>query len=519
MSHGPNAPDKANMTPTDYSVIETLNQMPLPSCRMLPDSTIVEANAAYFQLLGYGETDVIGRQATSFVEAKNADHLHHIFANLTPQNPSRRSAKQFLHTNGKDKWLVWNDTGIFNEDGTLRYVWSSCWDVTEEYRYGHALEELIHLTSDRSADAGKTLRGILAIGCDYYRTSIGVITRESEQGITPIHAFASENDVKLGEAIPYELSYASITFESENIVAIADLSKTKYKNDRFYKNNPLNKLISSVIYIDDERFGTISFASREASPGPFTTENIQFCRILVQWATFTLSREKQIEEISRNEEIYRQIFDVSPIMMHTISKDRRITNVNNMWAKTLGYSKQEIIGKDILDFVTPESAEVAKKEIKKMFNTAATGLVRNYKHKNGTIIETELATLDAKSTIADEALAVVTDVTDRNRAQRSLTRGNDELHRANEGLKRFNAIAAHDLQEPLRKIGIYGGILKNALYRQRQYGRIGVARRGPAFFGTPVETGQGLAGLFPTDGARLFARKCRPRRNPEQCAH
>lgn len=56
-------------------------------------------------------------------------------------------------------------------------------------------------------------------------------------------------------------------------------------------------------------------------------------------------------------------------------------------------------------------------------------------------------------------LAVLVDVTERNRAEKALEQANRELAGANEGLKKFAHVASHDLQEPLRKISQFGDLL------------------------------------------------------------
>ncbi|AXS41881.1 PAS domain S-box protein [Breoghania sp. L-A4] len=443
--------------------IESLEQMPLPSCQSTPDGIIIDVNEALCEICARSREELIGTRAADVIASGNQNRLRMLMSQLTPQQPTTLGDKQPIRVDKREKWLIWSNTGAFNADGTLRSLWSSCWDVTAEHRYSNALERLIQLTSDRTLDAEKTLTRIVAIGCDYYGTEVGAISRLTDDGIVAVHVHPETFPIDVGKPIPVEDSYSSLAIASNRIVTISDTGASDYMHTRFYKKNPVGRLIASKLMIDGECYGTLSFGSGKRSPELFTAEEIQFCEILVQWVTFTLTREKKIEEISRNEETYRNVFDRSPIMMHTIGKDRRLTNVNDMWAATLGYDKSYALGKDITDFLIPEGAAEAKGMVAQAFGESATGMRRSFRHSDGTVVETEVSTLDAKAGLESEALVVAIDVSDRNRAQRSLTRGNDELHRANDGLKRFNAIAAHDLQEPLRKIGIYGDILKEAL--------------------------------------------------------
>ena len=57
-------------------------------------------------------------------------------------------------------------------------------------------------------------------------------------------------------------------------------------------------------------------------------------------------------------------------------------------------------------------------------------------------------------------LLAIEDVTDRRRAEAALARQTRELARSNADLQEFASVAAHDLQEPLRKIEFFGEQLK-----------------------------------------------------------
>ncbi|MCD0157877.1 ATP-binding protein [Deinococcus sp. 6GRE01] len=57
------------------------------------------------------------------------------------------------------------------------------------------------------------------------------------------------------------------------------------------------------------------------------------------------------------------------------------------------------------------------------------------------------------------AVAVVSDITDQVALQGDILRANQELSRSNAELERFAYIASHDLQEPIRTVGSYAGLL------------------------------------------------------------
>jgi len=62
---------------------------------------------------------------------------------------------------------------------------------------------------------------------------------------------------------------------------------------------------------------------------------------------------------------YRKLYEESPVMQRTVNTDGIILECNQKYAKTLGYPKNEIIGKSIFDFV----AEQSIKEIRNTFES------------------------------------------------------------------------------------------------------------------------------------------------------
>lgn len=169
-----------------------------------------------------------------------------------------------------------------------------------------------------------------------------------------------------------------------------------------------------------------------------------------------------IEELDTNRWRFEQLYRRTPAMMCSFDRGGRLIEVSDMWLEKTGFSREEVIGRRLSDFLDIASKAVfeehyAPERWRDGFLGTVALVVRS---RDGSRIEVDMAS-DRGPETGEKAicLAVLVDVTARNDAERALERANRELATANEGLRKFAHIASHDLQEPLRKISQFGDLL------------------------------------------------------------
>ena len=126
--------------------------------------------------------------------------------------------------------------------------------------------------------------------------------------------------------------------------------------------------------------------------------------------------------------------------------------VSDDWLSVMGYEREEVIGRHILDFVTEESRRMALAEsLPRLDRVGVTkDLPRQLVRKNGEIMEVLI------SAVAEgpdgRFLSVVVDVTERRRAVVEMRRAKEEAERANTAKSTFLAAASHDLRQPVQAL-------------------------------------------------------------------
>ncbi len=155
-------------------------------------------------------------------------------------------------------------------------------------------------------------------------------------------------------------------------------------------------------------------------------------------ADLDITERKRAEEALReNEERFRQIYENTPGMLHSIDRDGRLLNVSDYWLDTLGYDREEVLGRKVYEFYSEESRRYAKEEtLPEFFRTGfAKELPFQVVKKNGEVMDvllTAMAVRDDQGNFV-RSLAVMIDITERKRAEEALR----------ESEERFRTIAAN----------------------------------------------------------------------------
>ena len=142
---------------------------------------------------------------------------------------------------------------------------------------------------------------------------------------------------------------------------------------------------------------------------------------------------------SRAERRYRDLYHATPAMLHTIDADGCITDVSDWWLMKLGHERERVIGRSIIDFMSPESQEsVIGDGLKNLINA---GDSKNIPRQMMTRNEGVLDVLMSATTECDRegnilsVLVASKDVTERNRGEAKLREAYGEIARLKDELE------------------------------------------------------------------------------------
>ena len=165
---------------------------------------------------------------------------------------------------------------------------------------------------------------------------------------------------------------------------------------------------------------------------------------------------------------FRLAVEASPAAMIMTGPDGLIEFANAETERMFHYTVEELIGRSI-DELVPQRMRGAHAGLRRGFLASPSkrpmgaGRDLNGVRKDGMEFPVEIALTPIDSESGLIVLATVVDITARRRSETELAQRASELELANERLTQFAYVASHDLQEPLRKIAVYAGLLDEAI--------------------------------------------------------
>ena len=147
----------------------------------------------------------------------------------------------------------------------------------------------------------------------------------------------------------------------------------------------------------------------------------------------------ELSDRARIESRYRDIYQSTPAMLHTIDPEGRLTDVSDHWLERLGYTREEVLGRSILDFMTDASRQPLVGRLREIISEGDfRNVPRQMVARNGEVRDVLLSSRTERDShgAVIRTLVASKDVTERNRAEARLKEAYGEIARLKEELER-----------------------------------------------------------------------------------
>ena len=157
----------------------------------------------------------------------------------------------------------------------------------------------------------------------------------------------------------------------------------------------------------------------------------RFLRTVVMYA--------EVADQARASFKYRDLYRLTPAMLHTLDSDGNIQTVTDHWLQKLGYTREEVLGRPITDFYSEaDRRRFVGARLQEAVNRGEFNNVdRQMLARDGTVLDIVMSAISHRDSAGrvDRMLVASKDVTERKRAERQLRQTLAENARLREELE------------------------------------------------------------------------------------
>jgi PAS domain S-box-containing protein len=239
------------------------------------------------------------------------------------------------------------------------------------------------------------------------------------------------------------------------IPRVADLPPEAAAEKAEFERESIQSLLAAPLLYFGEVVGFIGLDAVHA-PKEWSQQEINLLKIVSEMIAIAQARHEAEQALKESEARYRALYNRTPVMLHSTDSQLRIVSVSDHWLEFSGYSREEILGKKPIDFLTQESRHRAVEIHIPQFLQAgfSKDIPYQFVKKNGEIADILLSAIAERNSSGKliRSLVVIVDVTERKRAEVALQQAVISAEVANRAKSEFLANMSHELRTPLNAI-------------------------------------------------------------------
>ncbi|MDD1684841.1 MAG: PAS domain S-box protein, partial [Methanoregula sp.] len=366
-------------------------------CRFLPDGTHIFVNDAYCRYFGLKRDEILGHRFRPEFPPEDRERMKRFFKTLTPGHPVDIIDHRIIMPGGSIRWQRWSDRAIFDPSGKLTEYQSVGRDITEIKGAEEALR--------RSEGQYRILAGLL----DLIPASVTVHDSDGR------FLYANEKTFEYhgytpGEFYGINLHELDIP-ESEHLIEerirqLKEAGELSFEAGHFRKDGTVLPLLI-----------TAKTAEWDGQP------------VILSIATDITEHKKTETALQQSEEKYRTLLMSVNEGIWVIDPEGCTTYANQKMAEMLGYTVDEMCGSPMYRFMDEKGREIAAKNYPAYRKGVREKVEFEFVKKDGTLITTIVSNtslFDSSGTFSG-AMAVITDITERKRAEQVIREANKKI--------------------------------------------------------------------------------------------
>lgn len=262
------------------------------------------------------------------------------------------------------------------------------WQMEQQKEIIYNINKII--TSGLMPEMFKAISNELKRIVAFDRISIALLDEKTQRlEVLAVDKSDDYTAINEGDWFPKEGSLLEqVTFIGKPFI-VRDTSKSAFWSDQMLLKEGIKSRLSFPLEYKDAVVGTINFGSRRVNN--FSEKHFTILEQISMQLAIAVENTRLFAKTKESEGRYRDLYDNAPDIYITNDENGTIINCNQTGAEILGYKKEELIGRRILEFQTEKTRTIMEELLPKRFSgQLAKGLELQLVKNDGSIIDVSL---------------------------------------------------------------------------------------------------------------------------------
>ncbi|MCA9901912.1 MAG: PAS domain S-box protein, partial [Anaerolineales bacterium] len=155
------------------SVVQSQSEL---ICRYLPDLTLTFVNKAYCRYFNTTAEALIGRSFLDLIPEADRSRVKAFYEELVRTKGASNYEHKVISPDGVERWQLWTDTAIVDENGTVTAIQAVGLDITERKQAEEALQHAL----EQEKELGELKSRFVSMASHEFRTPLATILATTE---------------------------------------------------------------------------------------------------------------------------------------------------------------------------------------------------------------------------------------------------------------------------------------------------------------------------------------------------
>jgi PAS domain S-box-containing protein len=160
------------------------------------------------------------------------------------------------------------------------------------------------------------LNKALALGCDYLRMDVGIISQIEAEDYRVAALFSPDNGIELDQHFVLSNTYCALTVQQNDVLAIEFMGQSRFSKHPCYNLYGHESYIGVALIVNGKRYGILSFNAAAARPQPFADTDLEFIRLMARWVSSVLGQDATNHERDQLLERFNRLTEQLPGVLY-----------------------------------------------------------------------------------------------------------------------------------------------------------------------------------------------------------